>query len=160
MHKNSNLKVLAIAASAGKIGYVFMSQDKLMDWGLSVKACETVGLAKCKADEWISFYRPDVVITEKTLPYSRKSKRTGKLIEALGIAAKQQKTFHCQVIRQQRHANKYEEAESLAERFPQITGWLPERRQAWEGEANDTIYFEALSLALEYREPPANLPIK
>ena len=48
----------------------------------------------------------------------------------------------------QLYANKYDEAEALAERFLEMKPWLPKRRTLWDEEPRLTIIFEALSLAL------------
>ena len=155
--KSKEHKVLSIAVASGKMGYVFMINGKLMDWGLSVNAVKTPGLAKCKAEEWISFYQPDIVLTEQVAKYSRKSRRTHKLVEAVSRAFTRRR--HVSLERRQLYANKYDEMEALTEQFPQIVGWMPDKRQPEEAEVNDAIYFEALSMALQLQEPPTNLPI-
>jgi len=152
-------KILSIAIASGKIGYVFLIDNMLMDWGLSVRASKTPGLAKCKAQEWIDFYSPDIVVVEKTAKYSRKSIRTHSLIESVIELCENIKQKHIVQEREKNYANKYDEMDALCLRFPQISGWMPPKRQALDAEANDAIYFEALSMAVTLNEPPANLPV-
>ena len=152
-------KILSIAIASGKIGYVFLIDNMLMDWGLSVRASKTPGLAKCKAQEWIDFYRPDIVVVEKTAKYSRKSIRTHSLIEAVANLCTDRKQQFIAIERQQTYPNKYDEMDALCLQFPQISGWMPDKRQPWDAETNDAIYFEALSMAVTLIEPPVNLPV-
>jgi len=152
-------KLLAIAVASGKIGYVFIINGKLMDWGLSKQASATPGMAKCRVLDWLDFYRPDVVVTEKQHRFSRKSEMTHSVIEGVTMAVKNKGVHLVEVERERLHKNKYEEIDALAVQFPNLAGWAPHKRRAWESEMRETILFDALAMAIQYREQPANLPV-
>ncbi|MEO9676261.1 MAG: hypothetical protein ABJG86_18610 [Nitratireductor sp.] len=143
------LKVLAMAAASGRVAYVFFREGQLVHWGLSVEASRSPEMASLQAEKWVSFFEPDVVVTEDIRHRSRKGDNTVDLIEALTGAAREAPVNDVTVLRVQRHANKYEEAEALAAHFPDILPWKPLRPRIWESEPRNMIYFEALALAVE-----------
>ena len=59
------------------------------------------------------------------------------------------------VIREQAYANKYEEAEAIAGRYPELQTWLPKKRRFFENEPRSTVIFEAMALALIILRDPA-----
>jgi ribosomal protein L17 len=141
------LKILAIAAATGRIGYVFLIGGKLRDWGLSRKASKSPALAAAQTQTWINELQPDVVVTEKVSTTSTKGTKTRHLIEAIAKVATRAKLLDVAVSRLHTHKNKYEEAKYLGERFPEINAWVPRMRRIWEPEPRNTILFEALALA-------------
>ena len=141
------LKVLAIAAATGRIGYVFLIGGKLCDWGLSRKASKRPALAAAQTKLWIEQLKPDVVVIEKISSISTKGSRSKYLIEAIATVAAQANLLDVCVTRLTAFKNKYEEAKSLGERFPEINAWVPRPRRIWEPEPRNTILFEALALA-------------
>jgi len=140
---------LSIAVGTGKIGYVFMVDGELMDWGLSLAAAKSQDKAVAKVAEWIKFYAPSVIVTERLTLHMRKSGQTLRNIEAIGAFAQDSAIHHVDVERVQLHANKYEEIQALTDRYPQIANWAPRKRRLWESEHPNTVLFEALSLAGE-----------
>lgn len=144
----TRLRVLAIAAGTGRIGYVFLIGGTLKRWEISVKASKSPELTAVKTTQWIDALKPDVVITEKLDRYSRKGELTKQLITAIATVAKGNYLNDIHVPRVQKFANKYEEATDLANRFPDILPWMPKRPRIWESEPRNMIYFEALALAL------------
>ncbi len=140
---------MAIAVSYKKIGYVFMVDGELMGWGLSVKASKSPDNAAKQIKAWIERYEPDILITERLTPHSRKRGRTIKNIEAIEQVCIEADAHHADAIRIQRYNNKYEEIAALCERYPSIADWTPRRPKIWETEPLQTILFEALSLAEE-----------
>jgi hypothetical protein len=141
------LKVLAIAAATGRIGYVFFISGKLRDWGLSRKASRSPALAAAQTKSWIKQLGPDAVVTEKVSKTSTKSAKTKYLIEAINMVASREHLLDIQVPRGSTFKNKYDEAKHLGERFPEMSIWVPRPRRIWEPEPRNTILFEALSLA-------------
>ena len=138
-----------MAASSGKVGFVLLVNGELCDWGLSIKASKSAELATKQLSKWLDRYQPDMVITEKLMDYSRKSPSNQQKIQALAQTANASGARTSQVERIQRYANKYEEIEALAERYPQIANWAPKGRKVWEAEPRNTVLFEALSLIEE-----------
>lgn len=140
-------KLLAIAASSGKVGFVYLSDGDLLDWGLSAKASKGIDQAFDQARAWLNFYQPDLLLTEHIDQGSRKGRHTRSLIQAIGAAADDLKIRCERVVRRSQHPNKYAEAAALAQEFPQLEPWLPRPRKIWEPEPRSIIHFEALALA-------------
>lgn len=141
------LKVLAVAVAKGRAGYVFMDGGKLQDWNISVKAAMSTSQLVEWLQKLINDLRPDVVVTEKIVAACRKGKRTKKRIQALAELASHNYVLDISVERPKNHACKYTEAENLVERFPELRGWLPQKRRYFDSEPRNTILFEALALA-------------
>jgi hypothetical protein len=143
----TRFRVLAIAVATGRIGYVLMIGDKLLDWGLSRKASKSPKHAEAQAKIWIDQFEPDVVITEKVPKTSTKSNKTRSLIEAIANVAQRAALLDVQVSKIKYFKNKYEEAAHFGDRFPDIALWVPRMRRLWEPEPRTTVLFEALALA-------------
>ena len=145
----SSFRVLAIAVATGRIGYVFLVDGALRDWRLSKKAARNMELAERQTNAWISVLNPHVVVTEAVSRQSIKSEKTRQLIDAVSSIAVERSVLDAKVSKTSAFKNKYEEAEALARRFPEIAAWVPKKPQIWETEPRNTVYFEALSLALQ-----------
>lgn len=143
-------RLLGIAASHGKVGFAYLVDGELMDWGLSVKASKSFEEAFQRVTAWTIYYRPDLVVTERVEGASRKGVHTRNLIRAAESAANNGNAEYAEVSAPLDGLNKYAAAAGLAEQFPQIAPWLPRKRRTWEPEPRNIIYFEALSLALAY----------
>jgi len=141
-------RVLSIAVATGRIGYVFLIGDRLKDWGLSRKASKSPALAASQTEQWIAELEPDVVVTEIVPKTSTKSFKTRALIDAIQAVAARAKLLDVHVPRIQLHKNKYDEAEALGNRFPDLALWVPKPRRIWEPEPRTTVLFEALALAV------------
>ena len=140
--------MLAIGVATGRIAYVFLVGGKLRDWRLSKKAARSVELAKRQTNTWIKQLSPHVVVTEAVSQHSIKSRKTRQLIDAVTHAAIEKNVLDAKVAKVSAFKNKYEEAEVLGRRFPEIAAWVPKKPRIWETEPRNTVYFEALSLAL------------
>jgi len=141
-------RILAFAASTRGIGYVLLIDGELKDWRLSKKARQSSILAGQWTGRIIERLQPGMVVTEVRGNNSRKGVETRAAIEAIALVAEQAGLHHISVRHEHGYANKYEEAEALAEQFPQIGSWLPKRPRIWQSEPANMIYFEALSMAL------------
>ena len=148
------LKVLAIAAATGRIGYVFLIGGKLRDWGLSKKAATSAAATKAQTKKWIASLSPDVVVTEDVPNSSTKSKKTRSLIAAIKRVAENTDLLDISVRHIQSFKNKYAEAAAFGERFPAIRAWVPKQPRIWETEPRHTTIFEALALALVVIDQP------
>lgn len=143
-------RLLGIAASSGKVGFAYLVDGELMDWGLSVKASKSFEAAFKRINKWTIYYRPDLVITETVEDRSRKGVHSRTLIRAAESAANNANAEFAEIPAPSHGLNKYADAAALAQEFPQIAPWLPKRRRAWEPEPRNIIYFEALALALAW----------
>jgi len=140
-------RLLAIVAATGRVGYVFFIGKHLSDWRVSEKAAQSPIIAAGETQKWINELRPDVVVTEKPGPRSRKDGKTLDLNSAMARTAAQNYLLDVLVERKPERANKYDEAKALAERHPEISAWLPKKRRFFDNEPRNIVLFEALMLA-------------
>lgn len=141
-------RVLGIAVASGRVGYVLMFQGKPCQWGLSRKAAKSEEEATKRVTAWIARFRPDVVVTEKVSVSCRKGEKAKSIIQAIAGVAADAEVYDVSVPRPHQHANKFAEAEALADRFPALRPWLPPPRKLWDSEPRKTTIFEAVALAL------------
>lgn len=141
------LKFLAVAVAKGRVGYVYVAEGELLDWGLSVKAAKSTNNLAAWLQQRITDLKPDVVVTEKDTKNCRKGKRAKRLIATAQELASHNYVLDVSVEKQRHHACKYTEAQVLVERYPELTGWLPRKRPYFGSEPRNTILFEALALA-------------
>ena len=152
-------KILSVAVAAGKVGMIYLVDGELMDWELSSTAALSSEGVKKKTQGWINFYQPDITVSELITKHSRKSDHTHGLIRAVARCAVAADTYHIEIERYATHANKYEEIKELCIQLPQIAAHAPTMPKTYMPEPKATIYFEALSMALQLGEPPTNLPV-
>lgn len=141
------LKMLSVAAASGRVGYVYLVGGKLKDWRMSGKAAESPSAAAEQTQKWINRLKPEVVVTEKPVEAAKKGDKTKEIIGAIASTAEHNYVLDVSVVREHGFANKYEEAEDLAKRYPEIMAWLPKKRRFFDNEPRNTVLFEALSLA-------------
>ena len=152
------LKILSIAAASGRVGYVYLDNSVLKDWCISGKAAQSPADAARLTQKWISRLKPEVVVTEKVEAAARKGDKTKDILRAIANRAAQNYVLDVSVAHTHDFANKYEEAEALARRYPEIQPWLPGKRRFFDNEPRNTVLFEALSLAeAVMRGPRTNL---
>jgi len=154
----ARLRVLAIAVATGRIGYVFLSDEILKDWRMSKIACRSAHNARTYAEQLISFFTPDVVVTEKMDKESRKGAHAKEISGVIAQVAEEANLLDVLVPRIQTFKNKYEEARALCKRFPELEYWMPREPRIWQSEPFGTIYFEALHLALSVIDNPQHKP--
>lgn len=149
------LRILSIAAATGRIAYVYLIGDRLMDWRISDKASESVDAAKAAAERWIEMLQPEVVVTERTSARTRKGDNTRYLIDAIAQVAEDLPVLDVRVEREQLYDNKYSEATALAVHYPELLPWVPRKRRFFDNEHRNTVLFEALALAQTILRNPA-----
>ena len=147
--KMTALRVLAFAAATGRVGSVFLVGDELVDWHISNKAADSGGDAAAHAQTLINDLRPDVVVTEELDSAKHKGKQALAVIAAITRTAEHNHLLDVSLPREHRYANKYAEADALAERFPELMPWKPMKRRFYDNEPRNTVLFEALALALQ-----------
>ncbi|MGC9417819.1 MAG: hypothetical protein ACP5EN_02495 [Rhodovulum sp.] len=142
------LRVLSVAVATGRAGYVFLVDGRLHDWGITVKATKSAKDIAAFVATLIETLRPDIVVTERCDDHCRKGARAQRLIGAIAEAAQEAGVRCLALTRPRTFPSKYEEAVHLADRHPEIAGYLPERkRRIFDFEPRGMILFEALALA-------------
>jgi hypothetical protein len=141
------LRILAVAAATGRIAYVFLKGERLVDWRISDTASESEAAASKATAAWIEALQPDVVVTERTEVAVRKGEKTKLLIGAMAQVARDAALLDVAVDREQVYANKYVEASALAVQYPELQPWVPKKRRFFDNEHRNTVLFEALALA-------------
>lgn len=139
-------RIMAIAAASGRVGFILLIGNAVVDRGLSRKASTGPSEAATYAAERIEQLRPDVVVTEKVPARSRKSAKTRAVIDAITAVADLADVLNIAVVRGRSHDNRFAEAADLALRYPEMQRCLPKIRRPWEAEPKTLMYFEAMSL--------------
>lgn len=149
------LSILSIAVASGKAGFVLIQDGKLRDWGITVKAAKSGADLVGFVQNLINQLQPDVIVTEDCKQGSRKGKRAKKLIASVSALASHNTVLDVSVARPRVYPSKFEEAQALAARHPEIAGYLPtHRRRNFDFEPRSMVLFEAVALAEEVTKGP------
>jgi hypothetical protein len=140
-------RILSFAAVSGRVGFVLLVGQRLMDWQVSNRAGRTPDAAAAYALARIEQFTPDVVVTEQVDHAKHKGNRAKHIIAAIAYTAADNMVLDVSVVRDQRFANKYEEADALVTRYPDLAPWKPKKRRFFDNEPRNTVLFEALVLA-------------
>lgn len=144
------LSILSIAVASGKAGFVLMQDDKLRDWGITVKAAKSGSDLVGFVQNLINQLQPDVIVTEDCRTASRKGRKAKKLIASVSALASHNTVLDVSVARPRAYTSKFEEAQALAMRYPEIAGYLPtHKRRNFDFEPRSMVLFEAIALAKE-----------
>ena len=152
----TDLRILAITAATGRVGYVFLANGELKDWRISGLAAQSNSAVSVMAQNWIDRLKPEVVVTEKVEQAVKKGAATKGIIKAIAETAADNCVLDVSVARHHDFANKYEEVEALAQRYPAVKNWLPQKRRFFDNEPRNTVLFEAPSLAESIDRGPTN----
>lgn len=136
---------MGIAIGSGKIGFGYLVDGELMDWKLSIEGSRSEDAAFALSAKWIGYYQLDALVLEDP-EHSRRGPHAKLLHEAVVRAAVAAAVDVILVEREHLAPNKYAEAAVLAQEFPQLAAWLPDKRKLWEKEPRNIILFEALAL--------------
>ena len=149
--------VLALAVRASRVGYVYLVDGKATDWHLSEQASKSPAMTKRRMSEWLRQFKPDVVVLEDHRTATRKSGKNRAIIKALLRTAQKHNTKVVELRREQHYPNRYDEARELAELFPELAAWRPDKPEPWVREPRNLVYFECLALALQSDLVPGEL---
>lgn len=151
----ATLRVLSVAVSSGRVGYVFLEGSQLLDWAVTTTVSGKDSDLVAFVQELINTLQPGVVVTEKCDEHCRKGYRSRKRIASIAELASHNYVLDVQVQRPRSFQSKYEEAESAVKRHPDLIGYLPEqKRRFFETEPRNMIVFEALALSEEIIHGP------
>jgi len=140
-------RILAFAARYGRIAYVYFKDGQPKDWALSCKGAKSGGDAASMARTWIARFDPDVVIIEDPTTAKRKGPKTRSLIQSMLRVSERSSALVAKTERTQNHCNKFDEAGTLAETYPQLASKVPPKRRLWDPEHRNLVFFEAIALA-------------
>ncbi len=155
-------RVLALDIRARRLGFVvFEGPDRILDFGVrffaSSRDCSShAALAARKVAGLVLYFRPDLILLRGN---SRRSLRNRPARHrALEAIRTELHSLHVPVIfiresQVQHHfkklgkLNRYQIAESLAARYPQLAWRLPPKRKPWQSEQAIFSVFDAVALA-------------
>lgn len=149
------LRLIAFAAASGRVATVFFIGKQLMEWKISDCASKSADHAMAWIERQIEELKPDVIVTENPTLASRKGVVARSIIEAISYLAETLHILNPRVRRHHDYANKYEEADAIAELYPELKRWLPKRRRFFDNEPRNTVLFEAMSYALSIMDDPS-----
>ncbi|MEO0636544.1 MAG: hypothetical protein AAFY73_07840 [Pseudomonadota bacterium] len=139
---------MAIAVASGKAGYVLLQGQQLLDWGIAIKAVKSGSDFVGYVQSLINDLQPDVVVTEKITPACRKGRNTKSLIQSITELASHNPVLDVTIERPRLFQTKYDEANYLAGKHPEVMGYAPKRkRRLFDFEPRGMVLFEALALA-------------
>lgn len=141
------IRLMAVAAGTGRVGIVFLIGHELKDWLVSDKAAEDQEAAVAFAADWIERLAPTVFVTETSDGSPRKGETTKSLVAAMAEVARSKGCLTLTERRSLVERTKHDAAAGLAERYPEVTQWLPKRRRIYDAEPWNIVLFEALELA-------------
>lgn len=140
--------ILSIAVASGRVGYVAFLSSEPVDWGISIKSARSRASVCRFADRLIRQHEPDSLVFELCDDACRKGSRTRRSIAALADVATLHDIQGLSVPRPHRYRTKYDEADAIAKRYPELGGYLPKfRPRYFEFEPRSMVLFEAVALA-------------
>lgn len=144
-------RTLAIAAATGRLGFVYLEDKRLVEWGISTVAAQSIENATLHTTKWLGTFKPELVVTEAINDKCLKGGHSIALIAAIEHSVQSANVLNATVTRHRAYENKYQEAEALAQDFPELSPRLAEKPAIWRREPRRMIIFEALSMALQVR---------
>lgn len=154
----ATIRVLAIDPTSQGFGFaVLEGPDRLVDWGVKhVRGERNYRNRRCleQVSRLIAWYQPDVLAVEHTgVKSCRRRSRARRLIEGfVGLASVQnlrtrrvsrRKVQEC--FSRTVSATKYQIAQAIAQRFPELEYSLPPVRKPWMSEDERMGIFDAVT---------------
>ncbi len=147
---------LAFAVGYRRISFVLIENEQLATWQTSCKAARDVVSAVRFAAEFIELLRPNVVVMEDFEAGTRKGKKALVLLHAIAAILPGHDVQVIKLSREHLHQTRYDEAASLALKYPELREKVPTRK-FFEKEPHHTVLFEAAALARQAVEGGAML---
>jgi hypothetical protein len=152
--------ILAIYTTSRGFGFVVLEgRRRTIDWGTKEARGDKNRIVLKKANELMSWYKPDLLIVENTEAIaSRRVDRIRKLHRQLIDLATTHKITVRQFGRSEIKAafatrpasTRYEIAQAISRELPDLEPWLPRPKKLWESENRNLSIFDAASLALTF----------
>ena len=146
---SSNERILSFAVGNDQLALILLVHRMVVhceSWR-RVKAHPT--MARSVLRTAIASYEPTILACERPYGLCRKQGVNLKLLQTLVQAIMDEPIPHHLLNRQQPYRNRYEEAEALTERFPEMARWCPKQPHYPDTAPRSLVYFEALAYAVE-----------
>lgn len=162
--RSSHSRILAISPFTRGFGFAIMEgEGMLADWGTKpVPYGRDVEWSR-KAERLILLYKPDIVIFQDFLVKGSTRSTRMRVVnsEMMTLARKHQVKVEA-LSRQEilkicflsARGTKNEIAEIVAKKFPELSLRVPPKRRTWMSEDHRMSIFEAVGLALAFRNSP------
>ena len=105
--------ILAVAASTGRVTFVYLMDGALRRWGQSRLAARTPRDAKRVVSRWIDELEPDLLISEDPRAAKLKGSHIRRLLDAIAGQFEAADGLNMVLPRRQDFNNKYDEAKAL-----------------------------------------------
>lgn len=148
--------ILAVGASTGRVGFVYLEDGKCVKWRMSRQAAKSTQNAARVVQSWIDDLSPDLLISEKPETACRKGARTKSILETIGTLFDKADGLNVRLTRHQSYQNKFEEAKALARTYPELKHLCPLQPPLWMPEPRCMTYFEALSFVEQIKAKPSD----
>jgi Holliday junction resolvasome RuvABC endonuclease subunit len=154
-----NQTILALFPNRYGIGYaVFDTPDNLAEYGIGYIQPVSNKKTFKRVKEYITYYKPNVIITRNINDQKKSSKRIEKLIDCICNEAKSQgleihsytRTQIKDVFRQFGASSKYQIARKIIVWYKQLESYMFPERKRWMTENHNTGIFDAVSLAMTH----------
>ena len=153
-------RVFALDPYSRGFGFVVCEgPEHVIDWGLKEARREKDTRCLRHVEQLIETYHPDIFVIEATHdPQCRRCPRVRELLHKMSQLAAEKKLKTRSFSRRAVQATfsevspvtKYEMANRIVERLPELTPWRPPFRKPWMSEHSRASIFDAAALALTY----------
>ena len=153
-------RALAIDLRSSKFGYVvFEGPQMLLDWGVMTHERRGGSSLEIEIKNLQSLFTPSIILTRgiseryrQRQPAIRRASQTLRTVSAkvfIAVRLIDDSSLYAFFARSAR-TNKYEIAQIIAARFPELAWHLPPRRRPWQSEPTRQMIFDAASLGIVY----------
>ncbi len=139
-------KFLAVAAATGRVAAVYVEDRHVIDQRMSRTAAKSPDNARRIVRGWLDSFNPDLVITEDPRTTSRKGSHIKTILSSIDDLFEASEALNIRTVRNRNFKNKYEQAQALVKRYPEMKAKLPSKPPVWMPEPRNMTYFEALAL--------------
>lgn len=157
---NRDIRILAIDPSTRGFGFaVLEGPNQLVDWGVKETKTDKNRRSLTLIVDLIEQYDPAAIVVEDYAGKgSRRCRRAAELIDGISRLALNRKVkvkrFSRAEVKQafaeSGAVNKYEIAQTIAKRFPELAPRLPRFRKPWMSEDYRMSIFDAVGLGLAF----------
>jgi hypothetical protein len=147
MASEKRRRVLAIAAHSGAIAWVLLIDDRIKARMVSQTASQPPTAARSFIRTAIAMHKPDFVVLENPNGKTRKKGMSIANLKIISHDLADQGIKHVLADRKHSFNDKYEEAQDLANRHPELRCELGRKPRRWEKDPKEMLFFEAVSMA-------------